>query len=92
VRSVHCPHCGQASHLPDPWPHDSFRCAHCKATVALGGPPAALPPAHAPRQAGHTRSAFGTVFGGTLGCFAAVGFLILTGIALVIFIALRTTN
>jgi hypothetical protein len=88
VRSVHCPHCGQASHLPDPWPHDSFRCAHCKATVALGGPPAALPPAHSPRPVGHTRSAFGTVFGGVVGCFAAV-VLIIAGL---LFLAIRMSD
>lgn len=95
MRSVHCPHCGQASTLPDPWPHDSFRCGNCNVTVHLGGPPERVvppvehpPPYHQPRQVGHTRSAFGTMFGASLGCFAAVVVIL----AVLLFLAIRMTD
>lgn len=86
--TILCPSCTRPTTLPDPWPHPSYTCPHCGAVVALSAtpplpPPSSPPPAPLPPSepqyvhttyADHTTagSTFGRVFGGSMGCLAAL--------------------
>lgn len=75
--TILCPHCTRPAVLPDPWPHRSYTCPHCGATVSLAAPPPPPPPAFppAPVPLHHTNAnpvatGFGNAFGGVIGCFS----------------------
>lgn len=84
--AITCPACATPTALPDHWPHPAFTCAVCGSTVPLAvpAPPhTSVSFDHAasddtasrrrPRDRGSRGGgAFRTMFGGTLGCFAAV--------------------
>lgn len=81
--TVLCPRCTKATTLPDPWPHPGYTCPHCGAVVSLAPAPSPPPPPApaAPVQivyrdatpaGGTTARAFGSAFGGSMGCLAAM--------------------
>jgi hypothetical protein len=85
--TILCPACTRPTTLPDPWPHPSYTCPHCGAVVALAAPAPPPPPPTPVQHVHYTHSepaageAFGTMFRGSLGCFAAMA-VVLFGIIL----------